>query len=760
MQYSFYGGQQGKNFEIAKIFHNKVELMQDLMKRWHSSIGVGELVLISYGLPSDLTSQSYQKNRDLDLSIWKATYNVSVWQKIYTEISSESESEVLLRKLKDKYQADYDANGEWPQEYWDEYYAIGGIETQYIINGLDKIEADYEAGKITEAQYYEEFAKIVSERSYISEDFGLGYKLVASLIGVSPNLTLDFAYLNADELPNAWLTFADNNVEKPILHFRSPQAQEFLSDNVSTTVLDVDEEPAVVMENAGTNTDGSLKVNKPTLEFKLPQGQQILSENVKTTVLNADEEPKVVFDNDKTHTNADGSSKINKPSLDFQLPQSQIVGLGNVVVLDADQSPKVTWDDTNINNPKINISLPQSQILVYDPDTNFEVLPPSKVPNVTYDDTNINNPEYTFHLPRAVKFMYGDRLGTRVANGGIYTLTLTDAPEIEELRTGDYYVNRNTGFIYLVTDEDTSSRTFTYQACLATPAPEIEYSPTDAHKKNDAGDWEINAPKVIEMWVDNTEKTGQSLRFELPKPPALTVTSPPIFVGPDVAGKVEGAIVDKDTYDYKFTIPRGAKFFCGTAVDDDHLTTSVAGAEPGDFYINGKFDNTINKDAHSGKVYKLVGNAWVYQGSIKGDTGNPLNITHDFLITPTEVANDNLNDVATYLETQLGGKPSGDEIIAVTYRAPATSGGTIDTAYWYYVTNNAWGRAQLTGATASLIENSYKAAGDANKAYSVTYINNLLAALDAILTPTEKKIKTYSAEAIEDKISWGSFKDL
>lgn len=896
MQYSFYGGQQGKNFKIAKIFHNKVELMQDLMQRWYSSIGTGDLVLIAYGSPNDTKSSFYQKNADIDLNVYKKIYNVTLWQKIYTEKDAAEEQKALIQALDTKYP---DKN----KAYWDEYYSIVGFETQYIIYGLDALEQQRKDGIVTDEEYYTKFAEIVN-KEYISEDFGLGYKLIASLAGSTPTMDIKYEVIDANENPRIEidntnvdqpiLTFylpkqqildvktpvtkLDSNqdpdvqidktdVNNPLFDFSLPQAQRILSDNVSKTVLDNDKNPDVTVDTSGThpngvkkineptvnfklpqtqrivkehvsetvldadgtpevifdsdrfkqdgttintNADGTLKVNQPSIEFKLPQGQviklgevtvldndkdpnvemdttgtntdgtkkinrplidfdlpraqQLKKENVKTTLIDADGTPQVVFDSDRYQSdgttlnkNPDGTLKVNFPSLEFKLPKNQVIALGTVTVLDADEDPTVILDKTDVNNVKLNIGLPRSQILQLNPSI---VLPPRENPKSEYDDTtDINSPELTFSLPRAVRFMYGTRLGKRKENNGVYTEQIATAPELADLRIGDYYINDGTGFIYLVTAETIDStgdidRTFTYQACLAAPSPSVTSASIDTYKSEN-GAFVVQKPILDKSYSNSTEQIGLVLGFKLPRLPDLKGSVD--FCGPDETGSITGKPTSTTEYTYEFTIPTGARFYCGIDVNEDtKLIAVVAGARPGDFYINGQYDHKDN-----GNIYKLgIDNIWTYQGNIKGKIGDALNIIDNFIVTPTEASTDTLGAVSTYLETQLGGKPSSSEIVAVTYRAPGTQGGTVDTAYWYYVVNNTWGRAQLTGATASLIENSYKAAGDTNKVYSVSYINSLLVALNTVLTADEKKIKTYSAEAIEGLVSWGSFDDL
>lgn len=719
MQYSFYGGQQGKPFEIAEVFPNKVDMLKDLMRRYQSNISIGDLVLISYGMPNEDTP-SYRTNADIDVAAFGHTYNATLWQKIYTEENNKDTS------------------------------SLTGIEIEYV-----------------------------------SKDFGLGYKLIAVLSGNTPVFKIEYEVLAADKKP--YITIDNTNIDFPVLtfhlpvsqivsllntivldanqnpsvrldntdidnpkiQFSLPQAQEIKPENVSTTILDADGNPEVIVDTTGTNADGTKKVNKPTVEVKLPQAQQLVTEHVSIKVLDADQDPNIAFDSDKTHTNADGTKKINQPSIEFQMPKSQVLGLGTLTVLDADKNPIVSINSTDINNPKLDLSLPRSQVLQLN---STVVLAPSKDPSINYDDTtNVNKPELTFSLPRAVRFMYGEKLGER--NSITYMLTLADSPEIANLNTGDYYVNEGTGFIYLVTAESLTDRTFTYQACLAAPIPTVTSAAVDTYEK-EGTEFVVKDPTIEKSWTNPIEQIGLVLGFKLPKLPNLKGLVD--FCGPDEDGSISGKPTGENEFTYSFTIPSGARFYCGDEVDTDNLSAVVTGARPGDFYINGVFESEDD-----GNLYKLgVDNVWIYEGNIKGNVGNPLNIIDSFIITPTEVANDTLDAVSAYLETKLTSKPDGHEIIAVTYRANNPSGGTIDTAYWYYVADNEWGRAQLTGATASFIENSYKAAGDSNKTYSVTYINNLLAALDTVLTSADKKIKTYSVEAIEGLISWGSFSDL
>lgn len=67
---SFYGGPMGQSFEIKKVFtsYNQNEqgngLIDDLVKTWHSPIGIGDFVIISYGAPN---TEGYSESLKQDL---------------------------------------------------------------------------------------------------------------------------------------------------------------------------------------------------------------------------------------------------------------------------------------------------------------------------------------------------------------------------------------------------------------------------------------------------------------------------------------------------------------------------------------------------------------------------------------------------------------------------------------------------------------------------------------------------------------------
>lgn len=123
MSTNFYGGPVGQSFRIKKIFKNKIEMREDLLKRQSSDIAVGEFVFISYGSAA-VDKDKYNELRTADKEAFDGkTYQSTLWQKIYTE---------------------RDHNSDKSEE-------LTGIENFYI-----------------------------------DENYGLGYKLISSLVGSTP----------------------------------------------------------------------------------------------------------------------------------------------------------------------------------------------------------------------------------------------------------------------------------------------------------------------------------------------------------------------------------------------------------------------------------------------------------------------------------------------------------------------------------------------------------------------------------------------
>lgn len=228
---SFYGGQQGKNFKISAIFRSAEKddniqntnqsLRGDLDLGWTSPIGIGELVYISYGLPGEITSTSfdvYGYNKALDGELGHA-YNGTIWQKIYKEPET---------------------GHEIPQD------ELTGIEILW------------------------------SSSSNARKD-GFGYKLIASTTGTTPTLTVNTTELLPDGRPN--VSIDNTNLDFPTLTFELPVMPDFqLINTVDSTGdaqdvkwLPPDGLPTVRIERDWENEDETQRDEDLHFVFSIPK---------------------------------------------------------------------------------------------------------------------------------------------------------------------------------------------------------------------------------------------------------------------------------------------------------------------------------------------------------------------------------------------------------------------------------------------------------------------------------------------------------
>ena len=480
------------------------------------------------------------------------------------------------------------------------------------------------------------------------------------------------------------------------------------------TVLDADEDPDVDINS--TNPDDVV------VTFKLPQSQVITQAT--TTPIDADQNPSVDMD----------VSNINQPILEFQLPVAQQIQQGNTDVLNANENPSFEIDSSNINQPIISFKLPQSQIMA-EPD--LIIGAPNLPPAISWDESNINSPRITFTLPQAVEFFYGDLLGERTEED----YTVTDS-SFENFSVGDYYVNKATGFIYQVTAKDGNTCTFHYVASIQQPLPEVTTTPITPYQES-SGDYVPNDP-VVTRAMTNSEGTAWALDFALPQAPTFSSTF--TFVGVDEQGNVETDEVSTSEVQIALTIPRGAKLFAGIEVSGVSQVV-IEGAEPGDVYLN----------TSTGYLYKLdSAGTWNQQeGTIQGPVGDALHIVASYTINETEDFTDSLANGVSHIEQNYQGTINDEDIFAVTWVGLEDGN---QTSYWYYkLADGTWGRVQLTGGISGLIENTYNDESngpETNRAYSINYINTLIG---GDIASKDSSRVTYSAEQIEELLSWGTF---
>lgn len=673
--------------------------------RWQSSIGVGEIVLISYGLPGgrEGTLVDYEKQRDIDLEQYHRSYNSTLWQKIYVEEAESKE------------------------------YQLRDIETIFV-----------------------------------SGTYGLGYRLLSALTGETPKIDFFFNeeaedggnVLNADEHPK--LTIDTLDYDNPKITFWLPQSQvleiatEYKKPGADTedylgTTPEIDYDDYSILEN------GKERINHPLLTFTLPEAWKWSHEFI---IHEANVEPwvelEMLDDNQTQHLTFHIAKPYNIELGDFStslpgtLPEVSLTPVYTTVINEETGQIEEIDEYTTL---RLNMVLPRTQTL----DTNVlvEAIPPAKNPDVELNDdentiieiledgteiTRKDKPQFTFYLPEAVEFIYGNLKGE-------YNITpirgnIEIGQTISGANQGDYYIDTVTGFIYyIVATEDEMGNEVAqleFKACLAGNI-EVSSEAISSFILNEENNYIGNTPSVE---VDNTLETGAEFKFKLPNVPQI-VEIEYNELGSDEAGDINHEIISEDGYKFTFNLPSGAKWFVGEADLEEYPNTQIDGLQSGDYYLNATLDED---SAIRGNIYRYDGATWIFTGyNIEGPTGEALNIVASYEITGTAV-NNTVEIIGALLETSeyYGGKISNDELIVVNY----TDEDEAQTSYWYYCLNGAWGRALLTGGVASLIENTYVEAGDENKIYSISYVNSLISY--TVDGTKEKNYKTYNAKKLDE----------
>lgn len=299
---SFYGGPKGRDFDIKEIFTSKYQMDRDLSKGWTSSIFPGDLVVVSYGLPSD-TNYDIYKNEDLQN--YGKSYNSTLWQKCYN---------------------DKDGSGSAGGLYYKMIASMTGNTPRISLNDTEVLDAD-------------------EDPNVVWDNTDLDRLWLTFQLPQSQNIQLgETTILDCNELPEASLDTTDIN--NPSLKLSLPQSQ--VINTALVELLDVGENPRVSLE-----VSGDYSINKPAIKFYLPVSQS-LQEGI-TTTLDANEKPRFEINFDD----------INNPIINFFLPQSQVMGDPETTIVGPEENPSVIIDDSNINVPVLKFSLPEAVKFYY-----------------------------------------------------------------------------------------------------------------------------------------------------------------------------------------------------------------------------------------------------------------------------------------------------------------------------------------------------------------------------------------------------------
>ena len=754
---SFYGGQSGKDFKISAIFRNKSELIADLNKRWNSSINVGELVLISYGLPAmdsirdengnllpmpDSKSE-FMQNKNSDWEKFKKTYNSTLWIKIYKEESKLSQ----------------------------EYEELLQIEKEFVSANDDS-----------------------------AKDFGLGYALLASFTGETPYLQITHDIINADKAPYI-SPDNDSTPEVPKYTLHLPQSQVLTEENFSYNFVDPMAGKELVHASVDYKADPNIpekdqtkgSINRPSLNMTFPFPWKF---HLDFDYIDADQHATGVLTNRKELS--DGSYTEDSETKDtkyftVRFPKAyqvdRIVQVNDIKtgetptafidkLLD-DPNNEASWRDGSVMKVTYNSPRPQK---IRPQDVKRIVVAPETYPSITWNEDNIYNtekdsgtpehPELTFNLPRAAKHIFGDEEPALQPQGNYLFVANKDNPDLSpsliknlQIKIGDYYIWRETGDIWVIYEingtvnpekADTSeyvsidSISLRYEACLAglMEQPDVHDIDSYINISENKITADVNKPQITLQYKDTVNKRHPYYRFDLPLIPKIETDY--ISVGSAEASKLEQTFTARATK-FTFTVADGTKWFVGNEVTDNTTSAVVEGARDGDMYLH--FTTATDyTNSNRGNVYKLSNNTWSKVGNLVGPTGKALNIVNTIRVESVAGLEEETN-IKNQLNTIYNiNKPTPDQLIAINYYDTETK---TTHSYWYYwdSTANDWKNVIITGGLGDLIKTSYYGQDDNSHTYSTKYINTLIKHTDNITGSQDIEKTTYSAGKINDKFN-------
>lgn len=541
---SFYGGRKGQDFAIKLIFDNKVALENDLKQRWQSPVGVGDYVLVSYGLVSD--GEKYSKKIQPDLDKWGKSYNSTLWQKVYLEDEYTGESEISFLDDKIKKGLGYvlitSMTGNTPRFVKDVTVIPVSPDTPPSAE-IDNTDVDQPKLKLTlpKAQYMtitndavdaNEQPTLTWQDTFVDTD-GKTKKLdnptlilhlpLSQVIHFNPAVVEDASTLPSmdwDATDDGTKTPGDrtNKVNSPELTLHIPQSQVLKNEHVTILPQDINQVPSVELVTTGNNDDGTKKINQPELIFKLPIAQNIDWLGL-VDVLPAGSEPEIVWDETDISTEPDGSTAntLNRPKLGFKLPKGQAFRNGpegiQVRFTDAGKAPSVsldatgTWADgtSKVDEPGLIFTLPLSQKINFLGWKDSNILDANEKPRVEWKDTDnlaqdgvqsdLNNtPTLEFFLPQSQVL----QKPTQVAVGPTIEPSVKDIGTVNEPKY-EFSLPKAVKF-YMASDLNQTSTTY-YIASI----PDARYD------NMEVGDYLIN--DITGFIYRVSEKTSTTIRF-------------------------------------------------------------------------------------------------------------------------------------------------------------------------------------------------------------------------------------------------------
>lgn len=572
-------------------------------------------------------------------------------------------------------------------------------------------------------------------------DTGMSYKYITSCAGYTPRINAEvIETLAPGSEADADIRKDDGYPDNVTIELKIPGGWDFKPGIQEIIPVNVDVLPSVKLENVGTAGTGEYahKAYYGAFTFSLPQAQKLAG--VEYEELPVNEKPYGYLITAGEHTVFVDSSSVQKtvtatvnaPVLHLGLPINQVFESDedHVIKIDlnANELPTVSLgyapEDVLKQYPILTFGLPKAWNILVNPEIQKQDNPLGTPTISVNEDASKSEKTWTLSLPRNVEFHVVDIINEETAIKGDYYFLTTD---------GSLY-----GYI---------NKKWTKLICFVPPmSNEVQLTTISPYKEN-------GSPADPTAAISQNTQGKWEFSFGLPKAPEVAAGYQ--FVGSTETGTVTSKVTDIDTVTFDFKIPTGSKLFAGLEITEDGSTVTIAGARPGDLYLN----------SSTGKVYILETDGWkAKEDTLKGPIGDALNIVASYEIKEEDGYPNTITTIGNYIDTHYSGTINNQDIFAISY--VEEDSGT-ETAYWYFKIDETWSCVQLTGGVANLIENTYndKAGGAVvNKTYSINYINTLIEGTDS----ETGKLTTYSKAKIDELLSalddtlntWGTFKDL
>lgn len=231
--------------------------------------------------------------------------------------------------------------------------------------------------------------------------------------------------------------------------------------------------------------------------------------------------------------------------------------------------------------------------------------------------------------------------------------------------SGDIYIHTPSGRLYqfMPPVENVNNLRVRYIGVLTAPAPEVTSKKTTAFIQSEDGYVE-NSIGVKNNLLVNESELGyrEKYEFTLPNQPILKASVNP--VNNRAIASVEKTILDLDSLNYEFSLPKSVKIFTSNDLERFDVLNKIPilkqekDVEPYDIYIHTTHDL---KDIYRGYVYMYLNGTWLQQGSILGPIGvpEPINVinikaTYDQPISTITPAKEKQKNIVVYNNMNSG----------------------------------------------------------------------------------------------------------